>query len=152
MQQLYCVYVCVYVLYIYICVIWVSVCVCLLNGKKAHPCQYGTSPECLVVNCWGLVFGKQPNKLTLPVGQSKPAKQHSLGGPKHGTDISGWWRRCIHTPPYTQNANYDTRDFPFTCQKHNIVSPVHDTHTHTLGLVWGEGRRVNLTGKGSSLV
>lgn len=37
--------------------------------KKARPCQYGTFPDCLVVNCWGLVFDKQPNKRTLPVGQ-----------------------------------------------------------------------------------
>lgn len=66
--------------------------------KMACPCQYGTSPECRVVNCWGLVFGKQPNKLTLPLGQSKSAKPHSLGGWKHGTDISGWWRRCAYTP------------------------------------------------------
>lgn len=43
--------------------------------KKAGPCQCGTSPKCLVVNCWGLAFGKQPNKRTLPVGQSKSAKQ-----------------------------------------------------------------------------
>lgn len=95
-------FVCVYMCCTYICVIWASVYVCVLcaqNGKKAHLCQCGTSPECLVVNCWGLVFGKQPNKLTLPVGQSESAKQHSLGGPKHGTDISGWWRRCTYTPP-----------------------------------------------------
>lgn len=67
------------------------------NGKKSHPCQYGTSPACLVVNCWGLVFGKQPNKPTLPVGQSKSATQHSLGGSKQGRDISRWQRGYMHT-------------------------------------------------------
>lgn len=57
------------------------------------------------------------------------------------------------------NVNYNTQDFPFGCQKHKTVSAVSDLHTHThtdaktpWDLFLGEGRRVSLTGKGSSLV
>lgn len=57
------------------------------------------------------------------------------------------------------NVNYNTQDFPFGCQKHKTVNAVSDLHTHThtdaktpWDLFLGEGRRVSLTGKGSSLV
>lgn len=90
-------FVCVFVCSTTIVYIWVFVCV--LCAKMANPCQYGTSPECPMVNCCRLVFGKQPNQPTLPVGQSKTAKQHSRMDREHGTDFSGWWRRRTYTPP-----------------------------------------------------
>lgn len=50
------------------------------------------------------------------MGQSKSAKQHSLGGPKDGTDI-GEGGTCANL----HNANCNTWDFLFTCQKCNFV-------------------------------
>ena len=106
---------------------------CLSVRKKScRPCQYGASPEGPLVNCWGLVFGKQPNKLTIPMGQSKSAKRQkgkerkkekaSWADRNRAQMSPEWWRR---ERTHLHNANYNTGDFLFTCQKSNMHMHIH---------------------------
>lgn len=129
--------------------------------KKGHRCQYGTFPKWLVVNCCGLVFGKQPNKLTLPVGQWRSATQHSPGGPTHGTDGYRWQRR-MHTDRINE-IQITTLMSSCSPVRSTILSTLNHTHSHTppphkntrlhsLQRMLGEGRGTNMTGKGGSPV
>lgn len=108
-------------------------CVAEWHKKKSHRCHYGTFPKCLVVNCCGLVFGKQPNKLTLPVGQWRSAKQHSLGGPTQGTEGYRWQRRRMHTP-CINGIQITTLMSSCSAVKITILSTL--THTHTQTNAW----------------